>query len=294
MDLNEDSDAEGEEDDAKMSDGRDEEEDEEEEEGDPSEFIDVLDVLDGRGEPEDEDETGGAAKQSDPGKKVGREDMGLGSGDEDEDMDDEDEGSGSEEEDGEDEGEDLVSASEDEDDAGGDVALQELETFVTGLDAGQKRKAPDEDETRDGDGTARARKRRILPERTQAGTENEFAALGEFMVNLCTAYADFSPSGGGKLDLDDLLAPLEGQSSNLQSLKKSAKVLASTSGKIKTLSAPLPQRTAERLDREAAYEQTKAEVDKWKATMQRIQEVRPLPPHSRPCLLTVSLIRPNT
>ncbi|RDX46820.1 Utp14-domain-containing protein [Lentinus brumalis] len=259
VDLNEDSDAEGEEDDAKMSDGRDEEEDEEEEEGDPSEFIDVLDVLDGRGEPEDEDETGGAVKQSGPGKKTGREDMGLGSGDEDEDMDDEDEGSGSEEEDGEDEGEDLVSASEDEDDAGGDVALQELETFVTGLDAGQKRKAPDEDETRDGDGTARARKRRILPERTQAGTENEFAALG-----------------GGKLDLDDLLAPLEGQSSNLQSLKKSAKVLASTSGKIKTLSAPLPQRTAERLDREAAYEQTKAEVDKWKATMQRIQEAEHL------------------
>lgn len=82
--------------------------------------------------------------------------------------------------------------------------------------------------------------------------------------------------GGGKLNLDDLLAPLEGQSSNLASLKKSAKVLASTSGKIKTLSAPLPQRTAERLDREAAYEQTKEEVDKWKATMQRIQEVRRL------------------
>lgn len=80
--------------------------------------------------------------------------------------------------------------------------------------------------------------------------------------------------GGGKLNLDDLLAPLEGQSSNLASLKKSAKVLASTSGKIKTLSAPLPQRTAERLDREAAYEQTKEEVDKWNATMQRIQEVR--------------------
>ena len=82
---------------------------------------------------------------------------------------------------------------------------------------------------------------------------------------------------GGRLNLDDLLAPLEGQSSNLLSLKKSAKVLSSTSGKIKTLSAPLPQRTAERLDREAAYEQTKEEVDKWKATMQRIQQVRQRP-----------------
>lgn len=77
-------------------------------------------------------------------------------------------------------------------------------------------------------------------------------------------------SGGGKLELDDLLAPLAGQSSNLVSLKKSAKVLASSS---KKLSAPLPQRTADRLNREAAYEQTKEEVDKWKATMQRIREV---------------------
>lgn len=57
------------------------------------------------------------------------------------------------------------------------------------------------------------------------------------------------------------------------SLKKSAKVLASSSGPSKTLAVPLPQRTAERLDREAAYEQTKEEVDKWKATMQRIRDV---------------------
>ncbi|KAI0713127.1 Utp14 protein-domain-containing protein [Cerioporus squamosus] len=260
VDLNEDSDGQDEEDDAKMSNGGsdEEEEEEEEEEGDPSEFIDVLDVLDGRGEAEDEDDMGGVVEQAGPGGKTGGERMGVRSEDEDADMDDEDEGSDSEEDDDEEE-EGIVSASEDEEEAGGDVALQELETFVSGLDAGQKRKAPDEDETRDGDGTARARKRRILPERTQAGAENEFAA-----------------AGGGKLNLDDLLAPLEGQSSNLQSLKKSAKVLASTSGKIKTLSAPLPQRTAERLDREAAYEQTKAEVDKWKAAMQRIQEAEHL------------------
>lgn len=87
-----------------------------------------------------------------------------------------------------------------------------------------------------------------------------------------STYACFSgiASGGGKLELDDLLAPLAAQSSNLMSFKKSAKVLASSSRK---LSAPLPQRTAERLDREAAYEQTKEEVDKWKSTMQRIRDV---------------------
>jgi U3 small nucleolar RNA-associated protein 14 len=42
---------------------------------------------------------------------------------------------------------------------------------------------------------------------------------------------------------------------------------------VKALPAPLPQRTKERFDREAAYEQTKDEVDKWSATMKRIKEV---------------------
>lgn len=81
-----------------------------------------------------------------------------------------------------------------------------------------------------------------------------------------------------KLNLDDLLAPLASTStttsSTLQSLKKSVKVLASQSSKAQTLSAPLPQRTQDRLDREAAYEQTTEEIDKWSATMKRIKEVR--------------------
>lgn len=75
-----------------------------------------------------------------------------------------------------------------------------------------------------------------------------------------------------KLNLDDLLAPLA-SSSNLQSLKKSVKVLTSSSTKIQTLATPLPQRTQEKLDREAAYEQTREEIDKWSATMKRIKEV---------------------
>jgi Utp14 protein len=82
-------------------------------------------------------------------------------------------------------------------------------------------------------------------------------------------------AGSTKLNLDDLLAPLASQSTNLLGLKKSAKVLASTSG-AKTLSAPLPLRTQERIDREAAYEQTKEEVDKWTETMKRIKEAEHL------------------
>ena len=183
MDLNEDSDAQDEED-VEMSEGSDQEEEEEEEEGDPSEFIDVLDVLDGRGEPEDEDDTGRVEKQDGPaGKDKRRGEPDVDPEGEEENMDDEDAGSRSEEEGDDDEDEDeesdhIISASEDED--VGEAALQELETFVSGLDAGQKRKVPDDDGTVDTVAASRARKRRVLPERTEAGAENEFAATGAF------------------------------------------------------------------------------------------------------------------
>lgn len=78
--------------------------------------------------------------------------------------------------------------------------------------------------------------------------------------------------GSNKLQLDDLLAPLTSASDSVLALKKSAKTL--TSARMgKTLSAPLPTRAQERLDREAAYEQTKEEVDKWNDTMKQIREV---------------------
>ena len=245
-----------------------------EEEGDPSEFIDVLDVLDGRGDPDSGDDMGEVERQDQASAKGNREGAEEGDGEGvDEDMERSEEDSDEQSEDEEETGI-VISASEGEEDEGGDSALQELEHFVSSLDAGQKRKALDEDDVQHGGDSKPARKRRLLPERTEAGAENEFAAaLGASTMRIHRGVVLNCVLGGGKLNLDDLLAPLEGQSSNLQSLKKSAKVLTSTGGKIKTLSAPLPQRTAERLDREAAYEQTKEEIGKWKATMQRIQEV---------------------
>ncbi|KZV71015.1 Utp14-domain-containing protein [Peniophora sp. CONT] len=132
-------------------------------------------------------------------------------------------------------------------------AVDGLARFVTSLDAGKKRKADDAGED------ASRRKRRILAERTQAGPENEFATR----------------AGSSKLQLDDLLAPLTSASDSVLALKKSAKTLTSArTGK--KLSAPLPTRAQERLDREAAYEQTKAEVDKWNDTMKQIREAEHL------------------
>ncbi|KAI9060478.1 Utp14-domain-containing protein, partial [Trametes sanguinea] len=262
VDLNEDSDgAKSELDEEEASEGNDDEDedDEDEEEGDPEDFLDVLDVLDGRANLEGEEvnpeagkaRTSSQQQEAAQPEEKGDEDEEMGSGEDEEDDEEDDD------DDEEDDDDQMLSPSEDE---GDESALQELESFVTGLDAGQKRKAPDDEDSKDAADAKRARKRRLLPERTEAGAENEFIAS----------------SGAGKVNLDDLLAPLEAQSSNLQSLKKSAKVLASNSGKVKTLSAPLPQRTAEKLDREAAYEQTKEEVDKWKAAMQRIKEAEHL------------------
>jgi U3 small nucleolar RNA-associated protein 14 len=71
-----------------------------------------------------------------------------------------------------------------------------------------------------------------------------------------------------KLNLDDLLNPL---SNSL--LKKATKALKGSGPNAGALQAPLPLRTQDRLDREAAYEQTKEEVDKWKSSMKQLKEV---------------------
>ncbi|KAH9950956.1 Utp14-domain-containing protein [Amylocystis lapponica] len=258
VDLNEDEDAQ-----ASAHSKDSDSDEEEEEEGDPDEFIDVLDIMDGKGEADDGEELGKVEVERKQSRRVQKNTKAVAQQlhrDKDEEEEDEDDIHSAEEASSdvsEEYTDHHISASDAEDDREDASALQNLEQFVTSLDAGQKRKAPDDD---DADAPAPVRKRRILKERTEAGAENEFAAH----------------VGGGRLRLDDLLAPLATQTSNLLSLKKSAKVLTSQSGANKTLAAPLPQRTAERLDREAAYEQTKEEVDKWKATMQRIREAEHL------------------
>ena len=142
VDLNEDSDAEEDAEDDTHSTEDDEEEEEEEEEGDPSEFIDVLDVLDGRGEPESEDDRGHAERQGQENAVARRTEAGSEDEDEAEEDEEMDDSEDEDEEFDEEEGAHIVSASEDEDEGEeGGNALQELESFVTGLDAGQKRKA---------------------------------------------------------------------------------------------------------------------------------------------------------
>ncbi|KAJ3901115.1 Utp14-domain-containing protein [Lentinula edodes] len=224
-----------------------------EESGEDDEFINVLDILDGRGEPLN-DEDNDAPPASFRGNFVSSKEGDEGMEDSADEADEEDEKEVDDEDEVDEDDRISISLSEAEDEADG--TLDDLQTFISSLDptssGSRKRKA-------DGEEPEHSRKRRVIKERTEAGVESEFR----------------TQSAG--LSLNDLLSPL-GQSS----LEKSVKVLQSQSGgnaisagkkkKPQTLSVPLPQRTQERLDREAAYEQTKEEVDKWSATMKRISE----------------------
>ncbi|KAJ3885140.1 Utp14-domain-containing protein [Lentinula edodes] len=252
VDLNEDEDEDDAEPQESERDNGDADNEDGEESGEDDEFINVLDILDGRGEPLN-DEDNDALPASFRGNLVLAKEGDEGMEDSADEEDEEDEKEVDDEGEG-DEDRISISLSEAEDEADG--ALDDLQTFISSLDptssGSRKRKA-------DGEEPEHSRKRRVIKERTEAGVESEFR----------------TQSAG--LSLNDLLSPL-GQSS----LEKSVKVLQSQSGgnatssgkkkKPQTLSVPLPQRTQERLDREAAYEQTKEEVDKWSATMKRISE----------------------
>ena len=188
MDLKEDEDMQDAEGEASGIGSHEDEEDseveEEEEAGDPSDFIDVLDVLDGRGLPESEDEGAGSSQKAESSKEGHAVIRDLAESDEKEDEDDEDEAEAVSDDDEEFDAEDdvsqeesnhHVSASEEEDEAEDPDALASLQTFIAGLDAGQKRKAP-EDETVVSQEEKKVKKRKFLKERTEAGAENEFAA----------------------------------------------------------------------------------------------------------------------
>jgi len=249
----------------------DDSDEDEEEEGDDDEFIDLLDVLDGKGDIDMGSDDGKAgASRTDSVEQEGSELQ------QDEESDEEDSGVESDEDPAAAEDEEIAFVPSEDDEA--PEALDQLQQFVSGLDVtSKKRKAPEDSSAPNAE--ARARRRRLMKERTEAGDENEFRAHSSgrqcfFLAgNILTSNLTIHFTGS-KLNLEDLLTPLASQSTNLQSLKKSTKVLAPTgSSKMKTLSAPLPQRTQERMDRVAAYEKTKEEVDKWSDTMKRIREV---------------------
>ena len=224
--------------------------------GDSGDYMDVLDILDGRADQEvvSANRSHAESHGTGPSANAGAVEEKDTEGDEDEDEDS------------------VLSANEDVNPS----ALEGLEKFVSSLETSKKRKG-DNDLTNN----PLSRKRRLveLEEKTAVGVEGEFAAVTSGMFNTYISGALFSTFLGQQLRIDDLIAPLASHSSAVLSLKNSVKILDASRTRGAPLSAPLPQRTQDRLDREAAYEQTKVEVDKWKETMQQIKEVVLIPFH---------------
>ncbi|KAJ7123340.1 Utp14-domain-containing protein [Mycena filopes] len=229
---------------------------EDEEDLDSDTYIDILDVLDGKGEVYNEDSD---AEQRPPLMKppIPLRDAAVAPHSEDE--DDDLEADPDSEIDSPDEAAESLGA--DYNDASPE-ALTALHDFISGLPSdappppSAKRKAPV-----DADTTAPRKKRAVvaIKERTQAGAE------GEFQVG--------SSTGAQKLTLADLLAPLSDAAP--AALRAVQKTLAAGSVDVR----PKTKSTGKKIkavDREAAYEATKEEVEKWGPSMKRIREAEHL------------------
>ena len=144
------------------------------------EFFDILDVFDGKAEVDEISESKNQRYDADSkGSTVTK--MIEESIDEDEGEDDEGEGEGEGEVggSGDDDDDEIIALSASDEEPSLD-ALASLETFVSGLDTSHKRKASPETNVSD----TRARKRRMINERTESGVENEFGvrASGKSMM----------------------------------------------------------------------------------------------------------------
>ena len=133
------------------------------------EFFDILDVFDGKAEVDEISESKNQRHDVDSkGSTVTK--MIEESIDEDEDDEGEGEGEGEVGGSSDDDNDDEIIALSASDEEPSLDALASLETFVSGLDTSHKRKASPETNVSD----TRARKRRMINERTESGVENEF------------------------------------------------------------------------------------------------------------------------
>jgi U3 small nucleolar RNA-associated protein 14 len=158
---------------------------------------------------------------------------------------------GSDSEDEADNLEDFSDDDDEEEEESGDIL-----SFVSSLPT-KKRKNAGED--------GRSKRSKKLAERTEAYDENEFSM---------PAHSASVSGAKKKLDLADLMGTLD-DDTGFGGLKKNLEALeGSRKSKIKdTLSAPLPKRIQDRLNRQAAYKEAKDEVTKWQPLVKQNREV---------------------
>lgn len=116
--------------------------------------------------------------------------------------------------------------------------------------------------------TSNKKRKQPRQEVTEAYEESEY--------NLGAQSAVTSSAGAKKLDIGDLVGALK-DTSNFGSLKQQLEQLEKGTKKSKTpVAAPLPKRVQERLNREAAYEQSKKDVSKWSNIVKQNREAEVL------------------
>ncbi|UZJ55389.1 hypothetical protein CBS101457_004709 [Exobasidium rhododendri] len=161
---------------------------------------------------------------------------------------------------------------EEEEEGDSDLDDERLQRRMESLasTSGKKRAAADDEE---GD-AHKGPKRRVLRERTEAVPEGEWSAPSR-------------TAGSSMLTIDDLMDPLREQGgTTFTALRDTAKTLKQKRGSERqglaskkggsALQAPLPSIIQDRLDRSAAYDETKAEVQGWQSTIKRIREAEHL------------------
>ncbi|KAK3839730.1 MAG: Utp14 protein-domain-containing protein [Linnemannia gamsii] len=236
-----------------------EEEESEEEEG--AEYMDISEMLN---QPQSDDEIELPKKT----KVVGfndtdseADDFKFGGDDDDEDEDsDEDE---DEEEADEEEGEDM-----DEDEAEGTAS--NLTSFIDSLETSVKKRKQD-----DATSTSAKKARKNLRERTEAYDESEYNLQAH---RSSAAHSLNGPGNKKKLDMFDLVSSIQDEA-GFSSLKKNVQALESSAKKgqpVETLTAPLPKIVQDRLNRQAAYDESKKEVSKWLPIVQQNRQAEHL------------------
>jgi U3 small nucleolar RNA-associated protein 14 len=158
--------------------------------------------------------------------------------------------------DSEDEAGELEDFSDDDGEDHDEEESGDILSFVSSLPT-KKRKNAAED--------GKFKRSKKLAERTEAYDESEFSM---------PAHSASVSGAKKKLDLADLMGTLN-DDTGFGGLKKNLEALES-SGKSKikdTLSAPLPKRIQDRLNRQAAYKEAKDEVAKWQPLVKQNREV---------------------
>ncbi|KAF9575443.1 hypothetical protein EC968_003048 [Mortierella alpina] len=266
---------ESEDEDMEQDESEEEEEESEEEEG--AEYMDISEMLD---QPEEEEVTLPKKTKVAGFNDTDSEADDFKFGDEEDDEEDEDEDDNEEEED-EDEDEDE-NMDEDEETEGAD-----LTSFIDSLETSVKKRKQD-----DSSASTAKKARKNLRERTEAYDESEY----NLQAHRSSAAHSASGSNKKKLDILDLVSSIQDEA-GFSSLKKNIQALENGPKKGKTtetLSAPLPKIVQDRLNRQAAYDESKKEVSKWLPIVQKNRQAEHLafpmnaPPMDSPSSATLA------